>query len=118
VTWLDATYDQDIAGDNSGVTGDVAGNRLNNAPESAGRFRIEWSGDVGPSGRLLIAADATAQSTVFHTPSNDSIQRQGPYGLLGSRVEDGPSHRRWAPIYKFDYSRVRPVCERAAKPLN
>jgi outer membrane receptor protein involved in Fe transport len=44
----------------------------------------------------LIAADSTAQSTVFYTPFNDDIQFQGPYGLLGARVEYGPSHRRWA----------------------
>ena len=96
VTWLDATYDQYIAVANSGATGDVAGNRLNNAPEWAGRLWIEWTGDIGRSRRLSIAADATAQSTVFYTPFNDNIQRQGPYGLLGARVEYGPSHRRWA----------------------
>ena len=95
VTWLDATYDQYIAVDNRGVTGDVAGNRLNNAPEWAGRLWIEWTGDIGRSRRLSIAADATAQSTVFYTPFNDSIQRQGPYSLMGARVEYGPSHRRW-----------------------
>jgi iron complex outermembrane receptor protein len=96
VTWLDATYDQYIAVDNFNVTGDVAGNRLNNAPEFAGRVWIEWSGDIGRSRRVLIAADATAQSTVFYTPFNDSTQRQRPYGLLGARVEYGPSQRRWA----------------------
>jgi iron complex outermembrane receptor protein len=96
VTWLDATYDQYIAVSNSSVTGDVAGNRLNNAPEWAGRFWIEWNGDIGHSKRLSAAADATAQSTVFYTPFNDGIQRQGPYGLLGSRVEYGPRDRRWS----------------------
>ena len=96
VTWLDATYDRYIAVSNSGVTGDVAGNRLNNAPEWAGRVWVEWVGDIGRSGRLSIAADATAQSTVFYTPFNDDIQRQSPYGLLGARVECGPRHRRWA----------------------
>ena len=96
LTWLDATYDQYTAVANSGATGDVAGNRLNNAPEWAGRFWIEWTGDIGASNRLSIAADATAQSTVFYTPFNDNIQRQGPYALLGTRVEYGPSHRRWA----------------------
>ena len=96
VTWLDATYDQYIAVNNFNVTGDVSGNRLNNAPEWAGRLWIEWSGDIGGSRRLSIAADATAQSTVFYTPFNDSIQRQAPYGLLGGRIEYGPSHRRWA----------------------
>ena len=95
VTWLDATYDQYIAVSNSGVTGDVAGNRLNNAPEWAGRFWIEWISDIGRSGRLSIAADATSQSTVFYTPFNDDIQRQGPYGVLGARVEYGPRLRRW-----------------------
>ena len=79
-----------------GVSGDVAGNRLNNAPEWAGRLWIEWSGAVGRSRRVSIAADATAQSTVFYTPFNDTIQRQTPYGLLGARVEYGPNDRRWA----------------------
>jgi iron complex outermembrane recepter protein len=96
LTWLDATYDRYIAVDNSGVTGDVAGNRLNNAPEWAGRLWIQWTGDIADSGRLSIAADATAQSTVFYTPFNDSIQRQDPYGLLGARVEYGPRNRRWS----------------------
>ena len=96
MTWLDATYDQYIAVATGGATGDVAGNRLNNAPAWAGRLWIEWGGDVGNSGHLSIAADATAQSTVFYTPFNDNIQRQSPYGLLGARVEYGAIHRRWA----------------------
>jgi iron complex outermembrane receptor protein len=95
LTWLDATYDQYIAVAVGGATGDVAGNRLNNAPAWAGRLWIEWSGDVGQSRRLSIAGDATAQSTVYYTPFNDNIQRQGSYGLLGTRAEYGPSHRRW-----------------------
>jgi len=96
VTWLDATYDQYIAVSNSGVIGDVAGNRLNNAPEWAGRLWIEWNHNIGHSRRLSVAADATGQSTVFYTPFNDNIQRQGPYGLVGGRVEYGPRDRRWA----------------------
>jgi len=96
VTWLDATYDRYIAIANNGVTGDVSGNRLNNAPEWAGRLWIEWSANIGRSHRMSIAADATAQSTVFYTPFNDPIQKQDPYALLGVRVEYGPSDRRWA----------------------
>ena len=57
---------------------------------------VEWSGNVGPSRRLSIVADAAAQSTVYYTPFNDSIQFQGPYALLGARVEYGPGNRRWA----------------------
>ena len=85
-----------IAVANNGATGDVAGNRLNNAPEWAGRYWIEWNGDIGRARRLSISADATAQSTVFYTPFNDDIQRQSAYGLLGARIEYGPSDRRWA----------------------
>jgi iron complex outermembrane receptor protein len=96
VTWLDATYDRYIAVAVGGATGDVAGNRLNNAPEWAGRLWVEWAGGIGRSGRLSMTADATAQSTVFYTPFNDNIQRQRPYGLLGARVEYGPENRRWS----------------------
>jgi iron complex outermembrane receptor protein len=92
---LDATYDRYIAVDNLNVAGDVSGKRLNNAPEWAGRLWIEWAGDIGRSHRLSISAESTAQSTVFYTPFNDSIQKQSPYGLLGARVEYGPGHRRW-----------------------
>ena len=95
VTWLDAIYDRYVAVNNLNVAGDVSGNRLNNAPEWAGRLWIAWTGDIGRSHRLSISAESSAQSTVFFTPFNDSIQRQTPYGLLGARVEYGPSHRRW-----------------------
>jgi iron complex outermembrane receptor protein len=96
LTWLDATYDHYIAVAVGGATGDVAGNRLNNAPEWAGRLWIGWTGPIGSSRRLSLSADATAQSTVFYTPFNDDIQRQLPYGLVGARVEYGPSHHRWS----------------------
>ena len=96
LTWLDATYDEYVAVAFNGTTGDVAGKRLNNAPEWAGRVWMEWNGSVGRSRLLTVTADATAQSTVFYTPFNDDVQRQRPYGLLGARVEYGPSHRRWS----------------------
>jgi iron complex outermembrane recepter protein len=96
VAWLDATYDNYIAVTNLDVAGDVSGNRLNNAPQWAGRLWVEWNGDIGPSRRLSIVADTTAQSTVYYTPFNDNVQFQRPYGLLGARVEYGPANRRWA----------------------
>jgi iron complex outermembrane receptor protein len=95
-TWLNATYERYIAVGIGGITGDVAGKRLNNAPEFAGRGWVEWSTNLRESRLLSLTADATAQSTVFFTPFNDDIQRQGPYFLLGSRVDYGPSHRRWS----------------------
>jgi len=94
--WLDATYDRYIAIGIGNVIGDVAGNRLNNAPEWSGRVWAAWSGNLGRSSVLSAGVDATAQSTVFYTPFNDTIQRQLPYGLLSAHVEWGPSHRRWA----------------------
>jgi iron complex outermembrane receptor protein len=96
LTWLDATYDRYVAVAIGGIVGDVSGNRLNNAPEWAGRLWAEWNGGVGGSNRLTLAADVTAQSTVYHTPFNDTIQRQLPYALVGARAEFGPAHRRWA----------------------
>ena len=96
LAWLDATYDRYIAVGLGGVTGDVAGKRLNNAPEWSGRLWLEWTGNVGRSTRMTLTADATAQSAVFYTPFNDLIQRNLPYGLLGARAEFGPNHRRWA----------------------
>jgi iron complex outermembrane receptor protein len=96
LTWLDAVYDRYIAVAIGGLVTDAAGKRLNNAPEWAGRLWVEWNASLGASQRLLLAADATAQSTVFFTPFNDQIQRQLPYAQLGLRAEYGPSHRRWA----------------------
>jgi len=59
LTWLDATYDQYIAVNNLNVTGDVSGNRLNNAPEWAGRLWIEWTGTyrVQEVGALTVRDD-------------------------------------------------------------
>jgi len=65
LAWLDATYDGYIAVAVEGFTGDVSGNRLNNAPELAGRVWIEWTGDIGHSRRLSLSAESTAQSTVL-----------------------------------------------------
>ena len=96
LAWLDAVYNKYIAVAVEGFTGDVSGNRLNNAPEWAGRLWIQWTGNIGHSRRLSISAESTAQSTVFYTPFNDSIQKQSPYGLLGGRVEYGTGDRRWS----------------------
>jgi iron complex outermembrane receptor protein len=96
LAWLDATYDRYTAVAIGGITGDVAGNRLNNAPEWSGRLWIDWIGNIGRSRRVTLTADATAQSTVYYTPFNDDIQRQRPYGLIGARAEYGPRDRRWA----------------------
>ena len=65
LTWLDATYDQYIAVAISGDTGDVAGNRLNNAPEWAGRLWIEC------------AIDGVLHAVQRHHPAPGSIWHSG-----------------------------------------
>jgi iron complex outermembrane recepter protein len=87
LAWLDATYDRYIAVGVGGITGDVAGNRLNNAPAFSGSLWLQWNGTVGATHAVSFRADSTWQSTVFFTPFNDAIQRQRPYGLLDANAE-------------------------------
>lgn len=96
MAWLDAIYDRYIAVGVGGVTGDVTGHRLNNAPEWSGRVWLEWNGRIPRAGVASMRADGRWQSTVFFTPFNDTIQRQRPYGLLDVSVEVGPEHRHWS----------------------
>jgi iron complex outermembrane receptor protein len=92
LAWLDATYDRYVAVGVGGVTGDVAGNRLDNAPEWSGRLWLEWSRSAGRLGTLSLRAASRWQSTVFFTPFNDAIERQSPLGLLELSAELGPRH--------------------------
>jgi len=96
LAWLDATYDRYIAVGVGGVTGNVDGHRLNNAPEWSGRLWLEWNRGIGRSRMVSLRADSRWQSTVFFTPFNDAIQRQRPYGLLEVSAELAPEHRRWS----------------------
>ena len=92
LAWLGATYDRYVALGAGGVTGDVAGNRLNNAPEWSGRLWLERSQSAGRLGTFSLRAAWRWQSTVFFTPFNDAVQRQSPYGLLELSAELGPGH--------------------------
>ena len=96
LAWLAAQYDRYTAVGVGGVTGDVAGRRLSNAPEWSGRLWLEWSGAIGDGARLSCRADARSQSTVYFTPFNDNIQRQRPYGVLDVTAELRPRNGRWA----------------------
>jgi iron complex outermembrane receptor protein len=95
LAWLDTRYDRYIATGGGGVTGDVAGNRLNNAPLWSGRLWLEWMPDVSQTNMLSLRADSTWRSTVYYTPFNDAIQRQRAYGLLNLSAEFGPKLGRW-----------------------
>jgi iron complex outermembrane receptor protein len=96
LAWLDATYDEYVAVGVGGITGDVSGQRLTNAPEWSGRLWLEWSHNVSKAYVFSLRADARTQSTVFFTPFNDAIQRQRPYGLLDVSAELRPSHGHWS----------------------
>ena len=96
LAWLAATYDQYTAVGVGGITGDVAGNRLTNAPELSGRLWLQWNGNLGRAGRVSLRATSRWQSTVFFTPFNDRIQRQAPFGLLDASGEFGPKRRHWS----------------------
>ena len=92
LAWLGAAYDRYVAVGVGGVTGDVAGNRLSNAPQWSGRLWLEWSRGAGRLGTLSLRAGSRWQSTVFFTPFNDAVERQSPYGLLELSAELGPRH--------------------------
>jgi iron complex outermembrane receptor protein len=96
VSWLNARYDRYLAVGVGGVTGDVAGNHLTNAPEWSGRLWIQWDRPTGANHSVSLLADAAAQTTVYFTPFNDTIQRQVPYGQLNLSAEFGPKTRRWS----------------------
>jgi iron complex outermembrane recepter protein len=96
LAWMDAEYDSYIAVGVGGVTSDVAGHRLSNAPGWSGRLWLEWNAGMGRGGLASLRADSRWQSTVFFTPFNDDIQRQSPYGLLDVSAEFGPADRRWS----------------------
>jgi iron complex outermembrane receptor protein len=87
LAWLDARYDEYMAVDVGGVTGDVSGRFLSNAPEWSGRAFVEWRVAAGAAGTVSVRADARFQSTVYFTPFNDDVQRQRPYGLLDASLE-------------------------------
>jgi iron complex outermembrane receptor protein len=87
LAWLDARYDEYIAVGVGGVTRDVAGHLLSNAPEWSGRAFVDWSVAAGRAGTVSLRADARFQSTVSFTPFNDAVQRQRPYGLIDASLE-------------------------------
>ena len=90
VAWLDARYDRYTAVGPGGSPVDVAGRRLSNVPEWSGRIWQEYSRQVGRLGVLLLSLDVIGQSTVYFTPINDTIQRQGPYSLVNANITVRP----------------------------
>jgi iron complex outermembrane recepter protein len=96
LAWLDARYDHYLAFASPAVTTDVAGRSLNNAPDWSGRTWVDWTYPIGRRYALSLRADSTWKTTVFYTPFNDPVQRQGALGLLDVSAEVGPRRRRWS----------------------
>ena len=96
LTWLDARFDRYLATGTGGITEDVSGHTLNNAPEWSGRVWLEWFLPLTPVFSISLRTDSTWQSTVFFTPFNDLVQRQAPYALVGCSIQFGPLHRSWS----------------------
>lgn len=96
LAWLRARYDRYVAVGVGGIIGDVAGRRLNNAPDWSGRLWAEWTRGVARAGTLSCRLDSVWQSVVFFTPFNDGIQRQTPYGLLDASAELRPGRGPWS----------------------
>jgi iron complex outermembrane receptor protein len=92
LAWLDARYDEYLAVGVGGVTGDVSGRFLSNAPEWSGRAFVEGRVAAGRAGTLSLLADARFQSTAYYTPFNDDVQRQSPYGRLDASLEFQRGH--------------------------
>jgi iron complex outermembrane receptor protein len=100
LAWLDARYDEYVAVGVGGVTGDVSGHLLSNAPEWSGRAFVDWTVAAGRVATVSLRADARLQSTVYFTPFNDAVQRQDAYGLI-----DGSLELRRGPLAITAYAR-------------
>ena len=92
---LDATYDRYIAAAAGGVTADVAGHRLNNAPAWSGSHSIVYDVNSFKAGTITLRGDVSWQSRVFFSAFNDAIETQGGYALLQMRAGFQPPNRRW-----------------------
>ena len=96
LAWLGTRYERYVAVGVGGVTADVAGNHLNNAPEWSGRAWLPGRAASGRRARCRCAPMRHRQSTVYFSPFNGPIERQAPYGLLHVSAEFGPPGGRWS----------------------
>jgi iron complex outermembrane receptor protein len=95
LAYLDATYDDyPEAPAAGGSTVDAEGNRLNYAPEWAAQIGLNYSRDV-PIGTLYATAHYAWQDEVFFTADNNSVDRQGSYGLFDAVIGILSENARW-----------------------
>jgi iron complex outermembrane recepter protein len=94
--WLNSRYDRYIAVGVGGITGDVTGNRLSNAPVWSGRLWLGRDARLTSQTMLSLRGDATWQTTAFFTPFNDAIQQQRPYAIVTVSVDVKSVSGRWS----------------------
>jgi iron complex outermembrane receptor protein len=95
MTWMHARYDRYIAVGPGGTSVDAAGHRLFNAPDYSGRTWLEYGTKLRTAGAIFLTLEAVLQSTVYFTAINDSIERQGAYGLVNANATVQPG-RHWS----------------------
>ncbi len=93
--WLDARYGRYQVLDAELVTRDVAGKRLNNAPQWSGATAVLCMLRPHRGRTLSLRGGVTWQSRVFFTPVNDDIETRSRYGQLHGRAAYGPLNQRW-----------------------
>jgi iron complex outermembrane recepter protein len=116
LAYLYARYDRYTAVSPVGAPVDVAGNRLSNAPEWSGRTWLEYARSVGRAGVLSLFVDVLRQSTVYFTPINDSIQRQGAYGLVNANITVHPRPRWSLGFYARNLTNTRYITGTSSVP--
>ena len=95
LAYLDATYDDyPEAPAAGGVTVDAEGNRLNYAPELTAQVGLNYSREF-TLGTLYGSAHYAWQDEVFFTADNNSVDRQGSYGLFDASIGILSEDERW-----------------------
>ncbi len=95
IAWLGATYDEYTAVGEGGLTRDVAGHRLTNAPAWSGGSSVVGAFGVGSRGVVSVRGDVSWQSRVFFSPFNDQVETQEPYALAHLRAAFEPRQKTW-----------------------
>lgn len=65
---------------------DVAGNKLNNAPEFKGSISASYSINLANGGQINLLGTAHHQGRVYFLPANTSVMSQASYTLVDARV--------------------------------
>jgi iron complex outermembrane recepter protein len=101
LSYTDSTYDEFCQGISGGApqgedplcaplagqpaAADRSGNKLNQAPEWSGGLSVDYRRAIG-AGTLNLHADYSYESTVYYTPTNESVLESGGWDKIGARI--------------------------------